>query len=488
MKPILSALCLLVSVTTVPAQDTRHVTEPQIPDAGIILTAHLTAQGATLAEADEASLDTDRLQAALDHCTPGRAVELKSDGLRDAFLTAPIELRQGVTLLIDKGVTLFGSRNPRDYDLLPGVAGTITEYGHGCKALISATGVADTAIMGDGIIDGRGGARILGQDLTWWQLAAKGRPHALQNNPRLIVFANCDNAILYRVQLRNSPNFHVSYSGGDGFTVWGIIINVPGNAHNADGIDIGQPWPVASRPTTNVTVTHTSIHAGDDIVALKAPLGFLTSHVSIIHNPFYTGHGMSIGSATSGGVTAVRVSDLTVDGAANAFHLKSNLKLGGHVHDIQFDDVYVATARTRSSSKDGEETRPKRSLDREDVNETHYDWSGHEVDGDDPRHPPRFTDIRFNNVFFEGGGKITLDGLDAGHRLEVTFHNVMLDRPDAYRVAADHVILKLEGSNIRATGEDVTVSTDPSAGGFSAGEGRFAPFPVPISSLDLPAP
>ena len=470
MKSILPALLFSAAVVVAPAQDTRHVIEPVFPAAGIVLIARLTAQGTTLAEPAETNLDTARIQEALDRCPPGRAVELKSDGAHDAFLTAPIELRAGVTLLIDRGVVLFGSRNPRDYDLLPGVCGTITERGHGCTALITGTNVASTAIMGDGIIDGRGGERMLGQDLTWWQLAAQGRPHALQNNPRMIVFAGCDNAVLYRIQLRNSPNFHVSYSGGDGFTVWGVIIGVPANAHNADGIDIGQPWPVVPRATTNVTVTHTFIHAGDDIVALKAPLGYLTSHVTVAHNHFYTGHGMSIGSATSGGVTAVRVFDLTIDGAANAFHIKSNVKLGGYVHDVQFDDVLVRNSRNPLFI------------------ETHYDSSGHEVDGDDPHHPPQFTDIRFNDVSIQGGGKITLDGFDAAHRLGVTLRHVMLDRPDAYQVVADHADLKFEGCNIPATGEDVTVTGAAAATAVAslASTDRFVPFPVALSVFDNP--
>jgi polygalacturonase len=464
MKSILSALLLSAVLPAVQAQDTRQVSEPKIPAAGVILPAHLTSRGGTLSDADEANPDTLRLQQALDNCPVGQAVELKADGPHDAFLTAPIELRQGVTLLIDRGVILFASRNPRDYDLRPGVAGTITEHGLGCRPLIRGTNVADTAIMGDGIIDGRGGATMLGQDLTWWQLAAKGRPHALQNNPRLVVFANCDNAILYRIQLRNSPNFHVSYSGGNGFTVWGVIISVPGNAHNADGIDIGQPWPVVHQSTTNVTVTHCFIHAGDDIVAVKAPLGYLTSHVSVLHNHFYTGHGMSIGSATSGGVTAVLVSDLTIDGAANAFHLKSNIKLGGLIHDVEFDDVWVRNSKNPLFI------------------ETHYDSSGHEVDGDDPHHPPQFADIRFNHVHFQGGGRITLDGLDAGHRLDVTFHDVTLDRPENYKVTVDHAFIKLDGSNIPTAGEDVTVSGTPDVG-EPAADGPFVPFPVPIAAL-----
>ena len=97
-------------------QDTRQVTEPKIPAACVRLNAQLVAVGDKVAEADEQKLDTERIQAALDKCKPGMAVELKVDGKKNAFLTGPLELRTGVTLLVDKGVTLFGSRDPAMYE------------------------------------------------------------------------------------------------------------------------------------------------------------------------------------------------------------------------------------------------------------------------------------------------------------------------------------------------------------------------------------
>jgi polygalacturonase len=473
LRAVLLAILVSVASYAVHAQDTRNVVEPHIPSACVVLRAHLTAQGDTLAAADESRLDTAAIQHALDHCASGHAVELKADGARDAFLSGPLELRAGVTLLIDKGVTLFASRNPRDYDLvadaLPGKCGTITQTTHGCKPMLSGTGVANAAIMGDGVIDGRGGMKMLGADLSWWDLAEKARAHFLQNNPRMVVLTDCDNFVLYRIHLRNSPNFHVSYSGGNGFTVWGITISVPGNARNADGIDIGQPYPVATRPTTNVTVTHSFIHAGDDIVAAKSPYGLLTSHITVAHNHFYTGHGMSIGSATSGGIEAMRVWDLTIDGPDNAFHIKSNTKLGGLVHDVEFSDICVRNSRNPI-----------------DI-ETHYDSSGHEVDGTTADKLPHFTGIRFNNISIAGGGKITLDGLDAAHPIDLTLHNVVIDQPQIYKYVEDNAILHLDGSNLPVSGENVTatntqatVSITVSAAASCAA--RFVPFPDPLSA------
>src|SRR5690349_768847 len=90
-------------------QDTRTVTEPKIPPSCTALTSDRQA-------VDEAKTDTAHIQQALDQCMPGRAVELKSG----AFLSGPLQLRRGVTLVVDRGATLYGSRNPRDYDTTPG--------------------------------------------------------------------------------------------------------------------------------------------------------------------------------------------------------------------------------------------------------------------------------------------------------------------------------------------------------------------------------
>ncbi|HEX3967347.1 MAG TPA: glycoside hydrolase, partial [Edaphobacter sp.] len=93
------------------AQDTRQVTEPKIPASCVQLPAQLRAVSDKLPEADEGKLDTSRIQSALDKCKPGMAVELKPASGSNAFLSGPLEMRSGVTLLIDEGVTLFGSRD-----------------------------------------------------------------------------------------------------------------------------------------------------------------------------------------------------------------------------------------------------------------------------------------------------------------------------------------------------------------------------------------
>ena len=444
-------ILLLAAALPLLAQDRRQVTEPVIPPACATLKARIARAGASITPEDESKQDTARIQQALDACPAGRAVVLQANSSRtDAFVSGPLDLRQGVVLVVARGAYLFASRNPRDYDRTPGACGTITETGRGCRALINAEGVADSGVMGDGVIDGRGGETMLGQSLTWWNLADRARAGGTQNNPRLIVAERSDNFTLYRIRLLNSPNFHVGYSGGDGFTAWGVKIWCPERARNTDGIDPGN--------STNVTITRCFIHTGDDQVAIKAPVGRPTTHMSIVHNHFYSGHGMSIGSNTDGGASAIRVSDLSIDGSDNGLRIKSNITRGGLVRDVVFEDVCI----------------------RETANPVYMDstYSAHTSQADN--RPPVFRDIVLRNVRVSGAGKVTLEGLDAAHRLGIRFDNVVFDNPAAITISASQADVEAGPGpfNLKVTGEGVKLSGAPGKAAPNTCAGKFVPFPL----------
>lgn len=415
-------------------QDRRVVKEPVIP----VSCAVLTADGID---------DTRRIQAALDGCSPGKAVELSGS---IAFVSGPVNLRRGVTLLVGRGVTLLASQNPRDYDREPGVCGTITPKGHGCRALINGDGVADASVMGDGVIDGRGGEKIMGQPLTWWDLAEQARKGGSQNSPRLLILTRCDNFTLYRITLRNSPNFHVSYSGGNGFTAWGVKVWSPQKARNTDGIDPGN--------STNVTITHSYIHTGDDQVAVKAGRGAPTTHMTISHNHFYTGHGMSVGSETDGGASAIRVTDLSIDGADNGIRIKSSSSRGGLVEDVVYEDVCIRNTK----------------------NPVYMDTNYSAATGTARDRIPEFRGITIRNTRVLGAGKVTLEGFDAEHRLDMAFDNLVFDNTELIKVQAKEMNLRvMNGSNLPVSGKSVNVLAY-SVGGApekNSCEGKFVPFP-----------
>jgi hypothetical protein len=81
--------------------------------------------------------------------------------------------------------------------------------GAGCKSLITVNQAPGSGIMGDGSIDGRGGAKLVGQEVTWWDLAKTAKiMDQNQSVPRLISVRQSNNFTLYRITLHNSPNFH----------------------------------------------------------------------------------------------------------------------------------------------------------------------------------------------------------------------------------------------------------------------------------------
>jgi polygalacturonase len=385
----------LLALPLLHAQDTRQVAEPKFPPACEVLTAHHAAPNGVLSDAAERAPDTARIQHAIDTCASGKAVELKPEGANNIFLTGPIQLKPGVTLLIDSNTALFASRNPRDYDVQPGSCGIVGARGPGCKSLIIADQAPGSGIMGDGAIDGRGGAKLIGQDKSWWDLAKEAK--ILDRNQavtRLLVVRQSDNFTLYRITMRNSPNFHVSVNNTNGFTAWGVKIKTPKTGRNTDGID-----PSSS---TNVTIKFCDIDTGDDNIAIKSGPGGPSSHITVENNHFYNGHGMSIGSNTDGGVSHVSVRNLSIDGADNGIRIKSDRSRGGLVEDVFYDNVCMRNVTNPVILTSMYTTNPGTKV-------------------------PVYRNIRLKNIHAVTPGWMTLLGTDPEHKLGVLFDNVVLD-------------------------------------------------------------
>src|ERR1700722_8653790 len=108
-----AGVSIAAGAQTLATGDTRRVTEPTLPLTCSTLVAQQTIVNG--GPASEATTDTMRIQAALTACPVGKAVELTGLGANWAFLSAPITIPSGVGLLVEGGVTLFGTRNWQDY-------------------------------------------------------------------------------------------------------------------------------------------------------------------------------------------------------------------------------------------------------------------------------------------------------------------------------------------------------------------------------------
>jgi polygalacturonase len=407
------------------AGDANLPAEPTIPSACATLqaTLNVAADGVP----SEASMDTVRIQAALNACASGQAVKLAANGASNAFITAPLTVPSGVTLWVDTGTTLYGTRS-------------VAAYGS-ASALITVTG-AKSGIVGDGVIDGQGGEPNIGSSTSFWDANGNGG-----TSPALIYASSATNFTLYRITLHNSPKFHVKLNA-NGFIVWGITIKTPSKstnsagtaltpsgAHNTDGIDPGE---VAS----NGYIVCNKISDGDDHIAIKG--GTSVTHLVIAHNHFMAGHGMSIGSETNGGVSGVNVYDLSIDGtnsglgggSSNGIRIKSDSSAGGLVTNITYSDVCV------------------RDLANPIVVDPRYSSAtGSSI--------PTFSGIVIRNFHALGTTvkpTITLDGYDSSHVTGITLDNVVIDDSPTMKATYADVSLGPGSVNFTPSGTAVTVT------------------------------
>jgi hypothetical protein len=316
-------LIVFRSAAHVQAQDTRNVSEPVFPKTCAVFHAPLRSTadgpgvGPTAEEQDAESVaESARLVQDLGQCAPGEAVELAlaSDSSYDAFLINPIAVPEHISLIIDGGVTVFGSRDPLNYQdpATPSVlCGTIGHYaiGEGCLALITLA--ADSGVYGYGVLDGQGDRLLLGGEnantATWWDLTrnsktdagdcpqpsdATGTPPSgcQQANPLMISAGNMqgraslnENLTLYKITIRNPP-FHTVKLGGDGVTVWGVKVQAPWNIPNTDGFDIH---------ASNVTVRDSTVANGDQDIAFVSS-NKPSTNITVDHFAGYSKGGINI--------------------------------------------------------------------------------------------------------------------------------------------------------------------------------------------------
>ena len=399
--------------------------EPVIPPACATLMATKNAPSGVLS--DETALDTQQIQAAINTCPMGQAVKLAAAGDKNAFLSGALFLKSGVTLWVDAGVTLYASRNPRDFDAKANQCGLGTGGTSNCFALINSSGMTSAGVMGEGTIDGRGGENVIGQDppLTWWQMNDKAHFAGDLTAPRLVQTSGGADFTLYKVHFQNAPKFHIVI-GTSGFVVWGISVITDPTSPNTDGVD-----PAGA---SNGVIAYNKISTGDDNIAIKGS-GPPIDNIIVAHNHFGKGHGMSIGSETYGGVKNVKVCDLSLDGTGNGLRIKSDVSRGGLVQDISYTDVCMRAVKDPF------------------VFDPFYSTAtGTQI--------PVFQNITLKNVHVLGGGASTFRGYDATRPLSISLDNVVLDDPGSATFKTQDAKLSFGPGPVSFTpaGTDVTVT------------------------------
>jgi polygalacturonase len=310
-----------------------------------VVTAHGVAADFNVrdygAKGDGLTLNTAAIQKAIDAAARQGGTVVFPDG---TFLTGAIFVKSGVTLKLDKGVTLLGSRNIEDYPVMPSrIAGIEMRWP---AALVNIYKQTHAAIVGTGTIDGDG--KVFWE--RYWALRKQYEPRGLRwaadydaGRPRLVQVYDASGVKVgggLRLRRAGFWTVHVCYS--DDVTVDGVTIdnNEEGHGPSTDGIDIDS--------SRKVVVAHADIAVNDDALVLKAGRDADGLRVNrptedvVIHdvNVRFSKGGIVFGSETSGGFRNIEAYNLTFDrNTPVGILFKSAHTRGGWGEDIRLHDI-----------------------------------------------------------------------------------------------------------------------------------------------------
>lgn len=241
-----------------------------------------------------------------------------------------------MTLFIEKEAVLKGSLDTLDY--LPLVKNRFEGWEMETYASLINAGtlnrngsynIKNLRITGGGTIDGGG------KKLENIMKAARG----IRGRGRLILLMNCQNVSVDHLILTQPPCWTLHYIYSNNISCHDLIIKTYG-IHNGDGID-----PDSS---TDSYIFNCTFDTGDDCIAIKSgknPEGYYagkpTSNVRISDCDFIRGHGISIGSEMSGGVSNVLIQDCKAGALLHGVQIKATKDRGGYVKNVTVKDCQL---------------------------------------------------------------------------------------------------------------------------------------------------
>ena len=242
------------------------------------------------AKADTTFLSTLALQQSIDDCAKakdGRVVVPTGN-----YKIGTIVLKSNVHLYLERGATLFGSTDLKDYRPMKSDYVSLRTQTSTIQ-LIYADGVENVVIDGEGTIDGCGRAF---KKLTWNDEGIT-RPH-------MIRFIQSKNITVKDITLKNSGCWMQHYLACDGVRIEHLKVYNRNN-YNNDGVDIDGCHDVLVRELT--------VDSDDDGITLKSTSPRLCENVRI-ENCVVSSHcnAVKLGTETNGGFRNICIMGIVV--------------------------------------------------------------------------------------------------------------------------------------------------------------------------------
>ncbi len=237
---------------------------------------------------DGETLDTAAIQKAIDACAAGGGGKVCLRG--GTFLAGTVVLKSNVTLHVEAGATLLGSRDMEHYpDITPEIPYLYTE--RFTKYMIYAEKAENIGISGRGTIDGQG------EFYT--------NPRGDKLRPYILRFAECRNVRVTGVTFRNSARWLSHYLACEDVVIDGIRVDNRCHRANRDGIDVDS--------CRYVRIANCHVNTGDDAIVLKATAHRKCQHVTVTNCVLSSSaSAFKLGTESNGGFEDITCSNCTI--------------------------------------------------------------------------------------------------------------------------------------------------------------------------------
>lgn len=256
--------------------------------------------------------DTKALQAAIDHVShEGGGMVTVPEG---TYLCGSIWLRSNVELHLDKGATIKGSPDIKDYCDAGCCPQNEAEIGWGDYIsgghLILGVGVSNVTISGQGRIDGNSDAFLLDPQ----GVPYTNKTHIPARPSQMVWFVDSEDIVIKDMELADSPYWSCFLLNCRRVNVSGCYVHTRRKDYhtfNGDGIDIDR--------CQDVTVSNCRVDTSDDCITLRA------SGAHLLEKPQ--------------DCAGVRVENCILSSSCNAIRIGVG---EGHIHDAVLSGISIS--------------------------------------------------------------------------------------------------------------------------------------------------
>lgn len=309
------------------------------------------------AKADAKTINTKMIQRAIDACheAGGGFVTLRSG----VYLSATLQLKDNVTLKVNRGAILRGTIDPMEYINIDPFVDAVGQTRGEC--LVGAVDAKNVGICGNGVIDGEGEffkAQLTRKRLVGWNRSEKEVEEFSKVRPFLVRIVRCQGVNIKEINLRNPGAWTCHLFESSKIKVDGISIEAHVNSNN-DGIDLDS--------CNDVVITNCDINTGDDAMCIKSTSAKPCENVTITNCRLRSEWGaIKLGTESMGDYRNIRVSNCEIYDTRGG-GIKVLTVDGSNIFDVRFSKINMVNTEMPIFVRLGERLRTYRDAEQRPV-------------------------------------------------------------------------------------------------------------------------